>query len=222
MAAPKLVIFDCDGVLVDSEPLANRKLIEHAAALGLQLDPDATLREFNGAALRQRVATLAVRHGWTPPVDFVEQVDAAIDAAVGEAEAIPGVESVLDQLARGDVPVCLASNSRHAEIQLRLEHIGFVGRFLRCFSAAEDVPNSKPAPDIYLYAAQTMNVAPTDCVVIEDSENGIRAAVAAGMQVLGFARFTPAERVHALGATAFSDMSELPALLAGRTDSASA
>lgn len=216
MAAPRLVIFDCDGVLVDSEPLANRKLIEQAAAFGLQLEPEATLREFNGAALRHRVATLSARHHWTPPADFVERVDAAIDASVGEADAIPGVEAVLDRLARDGVPVCLASNSRQAEIQLRLERIGFVGRFLRCFSAAEDVANPKPAPDVYLHAARTMGVAPADCVVIEDSENGIRAARAAGMPVLGFARFTPAERICALGATPFHDMRELPALLAGR------
>ncbi|MCX9157729.1 HAD family phosphatase [Niveibacterium sp. 24ML] len=213
MAAPRLVIFDCDGVLVDSEPLANRKLIEHAAAFGLQLDPDATLREFNGAALRHRVSTLAARHGWTPPPDFVAQVDAAIDASVGEAAVIPGVAAVLDGLVRGSVPVCLASNSRHAEIQLRLEHAGLVGRFARCFSGAEDVPRPKPAPDIYLHAAKTMGVAPADCVVIEDSENGIRAAIAAGMRVLGFARFTPAGRIRALGATPFAGMAELPALI---------
>ncbi len=215
MAAPKLVIFDCDGVLVDSEPLANRKLIEYAAAHGLTLDAEASLREFNGAALRHRVAVLSARHHWTPPADFVAQVDAAIDASVGEADAIPGVAAVLDQLAREGVPVCLASNSRHAEIQLRLQHLGFVGRFLHCFSAAEDVANPKPAPDVYLHAAHTMGYSPADCVVIEDSENGIRAARAAGMRVLGFARFTPAERVSALGATAFGDMRELPALLAG-------
>ncbi|WP_374403679.1 HAD family hydrolase [Niveibacterium sp.] len=215
MAAPKLVIFDCDGVLVDSEPLANRKLIEYAAAHGLTLDAEASLREFNGAALRHRVAVLSARHHWTPPADFVAQVDAAIDASVGEADAIPGVAAVLDQLAREGVPVCLASNSRHAEIQLRLQHLGFVGRFLHCFSAAEDVANPKPAPDVYLHAAHTMGHAPEDCVVIEDSENGIRAARSAGMRVLGFARFTPAERVSALGATAFGDMRELPALLAG-------
>lgn len=214
MAAPKLVIFDCDGVLVDSEPLANRKLIEHAAALGFHLDPDATLREFNGAALRHRVATLSARHGWVFPADFVAQVDADIDASVAEAEVIPGVAAVLDGLAASGIPLCLASNSRHAEIQLRLVHAGFTGYFLRCFSAAEDVASPKPAPDVYLHAAQTMGVLPAECAVIEDSENGIRAAVAAGMRVLGFARFTPAERIRTLGATPFADMAQLPALLA--------
>ncbi|GAA5180862.1 HAD family hydrolase [Niveibacterium umoris] len=215
MVAPRLLIFDCDGVLVDSEPMANRKLVEHAAAHGLQLELEATLHEFNGATLSHRVATLAARHGWSPPADFVREVDDQIDASVAEADAIPGVAAVLRQLADAGVPMCLASNSRHREIEIRLAHLGFTHYFSRRFSGAEDVAHAKPAPNLYLHAAREMGVAPAECVVIEDSENGIRAACAAGTRVFGFARFTPHERVVALGATPFADMAELPVLLAG-------
>lgn len=213
VAAPRLVIFDCDGVLVDSEPMANRKFVEQAARFGLPLDETATLHEFNGAAMRTRAEVLAARHGWVPPADFVARVDAAVDAAVTEAEAIPGVAAVLELLEVSRVPVCLASNSRHQEIDLRLRHLGFERFFPRRFSGADDVAAPKPAPDLYLHAAREMGVSPADCLVVEDSENGIRAAVAAGARVLGLARFTPAERISALGATPFADMAALPALL---------
>ncbi len=209
--AYELIIFDCDGVLVDSEPRGNRLFVEMAAARGLQLDEEQTLREFNGLSIPERLRRIEACHGWKSLDDFnAEFIRRVTSNELPDPPPIPGVAEVLDGLG---LPACVASNGIRAEIEHRVALAGLKTRFLRYFSGAEDVPNPKPAPDLYLHVAAQMGVAPARCFVVEDSLPGVAAARAAGMRVFGYARLTPAAAHAELGATPFDDMRDLLPLL---------
>lgn len=216
MATPfDLVIFDCDGVLVDSEPIANRVDAEQMASLGLDLSPEEVMRHFLGRTKEGCVALAAELLGRDLPDGFVESWDAALMDALGrEVKAIDGVEEVIRQL---EVSYCAASNSDPERLQLSLRASGLFSLFDgRVFSAAE-VARPKPAPDLFLHAARSMGARPGRCVVIEDTPTGVRAATAAGMTVLGYAGEAHADR-EALaqeGAIVFDSMGMLPSLLGG-------
>ncbi|BBA99356.1 putative hydrolase [Actinacidiphila reveromycinica] len=211
-----LVIFDNDGVLVDSEPLSNRILAQCLTAAGHPTTYEDSLRDFMGAAPHRVHDLVRERSGAELPVDFDAAYHAQVFAAFErELEPVEGVAAVLDALAADGVPYCLASSGGHERIRVALRKTGLYDRFgeQRIFSA-QDVGRGKPAPDLFLHAAGAMGVAPGRCAVVEDSRLGVQAAVAAGMDVYGFTGMTPAARLA--GATAlFARMPELPALLAG-------
>lgn len=207
-----LVIFDCDGVLVDSEPIANRVLGQLLQELGLTLTPEAMRERFVGRAMAHCLAQASALLGRALPPDFEARHDRRLFAALAaELAPVPGVMRVLEQLA---LPYCVASNASPAKLRFSLAQVGLLPRFEgRLFSAAE-VAQGKPAPDLFLHAAQRMGRSPAACVVIEDTPTGVAAGVAAGMTVLGFAATMPAARLQAAGAQrVFADMRELPALL---------
>lgn len=209
---PGLVIFDCDGVLVDSEPIANRVFRHMLAELGLVLAPEAMDELFVGRAMHDCLAHASELLGRALPDDFEPEHDRRLFAALAqELTVIPGVPSVLERLA---TPHCVASNGSPDKVRFSLRQVGLLPRFEgRLFSAAQ-VERGKPAPDLFLHAARAMGVAPADCVVVEDTPTGVRAGVAAGMRVLGFAARTAELRLREAGATrVFADMRELPALL---------
>ena len=207
----ELIIFDCDGVLVDSEPRGNRLFVKMAALRGLELDENQTLREFNGLSIPERLHRLEARYGWKPGDDFnAEFIRRVTSNELADPPPIPGVAEVIDGLG---LPAVVASNGIRREIEHRVAIAGLQTRFLRYFSGAEDVPHPKPAPDLYLHAAAQMGVAPERCFVVEDSLPGVTAARAAGMRVFGYARLTPPQAHADLGATPFGDMSELLPLL---------
>jgi HAD superfamily hydrolase (TIGR01509 family) len=208
----ELVIFDCDGVLVDSEPLVNRVYLEMLAEEGFSLDEAATLREFAGAAMATRIETLASRLRWEPPAGFERGFLARLAQRV-PVELRP-VDGVRDLLARLDLPRCVASNGTHDEIRLRLDATDLRAAFGEHLFSAEDVARPKPAPDVYLFAAKKMKVRAERCVVIEDSVPGVRAAVAAGMSVLGRAALTDPKALADEGARTFRSFVEVDALLA--------
>lgn len=204
----RLVIFDCDGVIVDSEPLANRVLHAHLGRLGLELTLEASAARFTGRSMASCVAIIEALIGRPVPPGFVDDVRrdtlAAFDAAL---TPVPGVIPLLGALER---PYCLASSGSHAKIRHSLRLTG-TSRFFddaRIFSA-EDVRAGKPAPDLFLLAAERCGAAPADCVVIEDSVPGVEAAVAAGMRAFGFAARTPPRALAAAGATIFTDFDQL-------------
>ncbi|HET6806713.1 MAG TPA: HAD family hydrolase [Frateuria sp.] len=210
-APPGLVIFDCDGVLVDSEPIANRVLGRMLAEQGWALD-EAQLDElFLGRTMAHCLALVAERLGRPLPAGFRAEHDRRLfDALAAELVPVPGVEQVLDGLA---TPSCVASNGGPDKLRFSLAQVGLLPRFEgRVFSAAE-VACGKPAPDLFLHAARCMGVAPAACVVVEDSPAGVLAGLAAGMTVLGFAARTPPARLHEAGAhQVFSAMSRFPHL----------
>ena len=210
-----LVLFDCDGVLVDSEPIANRVLAELLGEIGLPMSYDETVRTFIGHSMRVCLDLIAERLGRPAPADFAERYHARAEAAFRrELRPVPGVDAVLDFVERGlAVPFCVASSSDHTTLRTTLGVTGLLPRVEgRLFSATE-VPRGKPHPDLFLHAARAMGAEPARCAVVEDTPVGARAGTAAGMAVFGFARVTDAAALAAEGATVFRHMWELPPLL---------
>jgi HAD superfamily hydrolase (TIGR01509 family) len=181
---PRLVIFDCDGVLVDSEPIAMRILLETLEAEGLSLDPPTGYDRFLGRSLADTREILAADFG-------IRLTDAALEEMRQRLYAAFRVELVLtggvgEALADLALPFCVASSSQPERIRLSLAVTGLLPRFDGRIFSASMVAHGKPAPDLFLHAAAAMGFAPGDCLVVEDSPAGIRAAHAGGMRVVAF------------------------------------
>ncbi|GAA1004558.1 hydrolase [Streptomyces sp. F-3] len=210
-----LVIFDNDGVLVDSEPISNRLLAAYLTELGHPTSYEDSIRDYMGSAMHRVHDLVLERTGQRLPDDFDEVFHARVFAAFErELTPVPGVEAVLEKLVADGTPYCVASSGSHERIRVGHRTTGLDRWFdeERIFSA-QDVGRGKPAPDLFLYAAERMGVAPERCVVVEDSPLGVQAAVAAGMEVYGFTAMTPAAKL-AQATRLFSRMEELTGLLA--------
>ncbi|MFF6793297.1 HAD family hydrolase [Streptomyces filamentosus] len=209
-----LVIFDNDGVLVDSEPLSNRLLAGYLTELGHPTTYEDSLRDYMGAAMHRVHDLVRERSGQRLPEDFDEVFHARVFAAFrAELEPVPGAADVLKALVAAEVPYCVASSGSHERIRVGHRKTGLDAWFPdELVFSAEDVGRGKPAPDLFLHAAERMGVDPGRCVVIEDSRLGVQAALAAGMDVYGFTAMTPEDRLA--GARGFfSRIEELPAIL---------
>jgi len=210
---PKLVIFDCDGVVVDSEPLTLQLIRDDLAARGLPLDLSKVTDLFVGGTIAGAGAQ-ARAMGADISADWADLIyDKVFAALARKVEPIPGIGAVLDRLDRQGIPYAIGSNGPHRKMEITLARCGLAARFAGRTYSREDVAAPKPAPDVYLLAASQAGVAPQDCVVIEDSATGAQAAVAAGMAVFGFARETPRAKFEGLTELLFDDMAQLPALL---------
>lgn len=211
---PDLVIFDCDGVLVDSETIANAVMAEEISALGWAVTTDYCLRHFKGTHFDSVIETITQQIGRPPPESWLPDLRARTDLAFREKlEAVPGIFPVLDTLAAEGIPHCVASNGPQEKMTVTLGITGLRPRFEdRVFSAYE-VERGKPHPDLFLHAADRMGIAPSGCVVIEDSPLGVQAARAADMRVFGFDPTEEDPRLRQAGAEVFSDMAMLPGLL---------
>ncbi|MCK1823676.1 HAD family hydrolase [Streptomyces sp. XM83C] len=210
----ELVIFDNDGVLVDSEPISNRHLAAYLTEVGHPTTYEESIRDYMGSAMHRVHELVWERSGRRLPEDFDNVFHARVFAAFErELKPVAGVEDVLAKLTAAGVPYCLASSGSHERIRVGHRVAGLERWFDdgRIFSS-QDVGRGKPAPDLFLYAAEKMGVAPERCVVVEDSPLGVQAAVAAGMDVLGFTAMTPAERLQDAGQL-FSRMDDLADLL---------
>lgn len=216
MTRPAAVLFDCDGVVVDSEGPTLELFVEELALHGLPL----TLAEFEADYLGQTVEMVArqataagarLPEGWV--AHFYGRMNAVMLAGV---PLIPGVLGVLDRLDGAGVPYAMGSNGSLAKMKITLGQHGIEGRF-RAVLSGQALGAPKPAPDVYLAAAVACGVAAADCVVIEDSAQGARAGLAAGARVLGYAPHGPgtatARSLVALGVPLFGRMEELPGLL---------
>ncbi|MFJ8016489.1 HAD family hydrolase [Streptomyces sp. NPDC096339] len=209
-----LVIFDNDGVLVDSEPLANSVLAEYLTELGHPTTYEDSLRDYMGAAVHRIHDLVQERTGERLPEDF-DRTLAARTAAAFERELKPvaGIEDVLGALTASGVGYCLASSGSHDRIRVGHLAAGLDGWFEEeWIFSSDDVGQGKPSPELFLHAARQMGVEPSRCVVIEDSPRGIEAARAAGMDVYAYTAMLPADQLP--GATGyFGDMMQLPLLL---------
>ncbi|MEV8537038.1 HAD family hydrolase [Streptomyces sp. NPDC051211] len=209
-----LVIFDNDGVLVDSEPLANAILAGYLTELGHPTSYEDSLRDYMGAAVHRVHDLVHERTGERLPGEFDEVLHARTFAAFErELKPVDGVQDVLAGLVAAGAPYCLASSGSHERIRVGHRAAG-LSRWFRdeVIFSAQDVGKGKPAPDLFLHAAREMGVAPEKCVVVEDSRLGVQAALAAGMDVYGFTAMTSAATLA--GATGyFGEMSELGELL---------
>ncbi len=207
-----LVIFDCDGVLVDSEPISIRIDVEMFAEVGMTVSAQEVIERFVGRSPEVLAHAVEERLGHPPSEGWQERGERRLRRAF-EAELQP-VAGIRDALERISLPACVASSSPPERLRFKLELTGLYERFAgRIFSAAE-VANGKPAPDLFLHAARQMAVDPADCVVVEDSRYGVQAARAAGMDVLGYAGgVTPANVLAGPRTIVFDDMRSLPGLL---------
>ncbi|WP_069769088.1 HAD family phosphatase [Streptomyces sp. LUP30] len=209
-----LVIFDNDGVLVDSEPISNRLLAAYLTELGHPTSYEDSIRDYMGSAMHRIHDLVQERTGQRLPAEFDDVFHRRVFAAFErELEPVPGAVDLLAKLAADGVPYCVASSGSHERIRVGHRKTGLDRWFGedRVYSS-QDVGKGKPAPDLFLYAAERMGASPERCVVVEDSPLGVRAAVAAGMDVYGFTAMTPAERL--VGTTQlFSELGQLADLL---------
>jgi len=208
----ELVIFDCDGVLVDSERIAVRVDAIVLGRLGWELSEAEIIERFMGRSEAYMVGEIEAALGRPLPHDWdAEFAPLYREALEAELQPVDGVVEALDSI---PTPTCVASSSTHERLRFTLGRTGLLERFDgRIFSAA-DVANGKPAPDLFLHAAASLGADPARCAVVEDSVYGVQAARAAGMRAYGYAGgLTAPDRLAGPGTTVFSDMRELPALL---------
>ena len=212
-STPAAVLFDCDGVIVDSEGPTFLMLQADLAAHGLPV----TLHQLETGYIGGTVETLARRaraegatlpDGWV--ADFYSRMYAMLERGV---PLIPGIVTVLDALDAAGIPYAVGSNGSAEKMQITLGQHGLIPRFRGHLYSGQAIGRPKPAPDLYLMAARALGVAPGDAVVIEDSPAGARAAQAAGIRCLGYAPHRRNDALAAEGAVLFHDMADLPALL---------
>jgi len=209
----ELVIFDCDGVLVDSERIAIRVEAEFLAELGWPLAQAEIIERFMGHTSEYMDQAIEFQLGSRLPRDWKDQFQRRYREAFA-AELVP-VDGVLEALDQITVPTCVASSGSHDKLRLTLGHTGLYERFEGRIFSGYEVANNKPAPDLFLHAAARMGAEPARCAVVEDSRPGVQAARAAGMAAFGYAGgLTPPERLAGEGTVVFTDMRDLPRLLA--------
>jgi HAD superfamily hydrolase (TIGR01509 family) len=208
-----LVIFDCDGVLVDSEPIANRVFAEQLGLHGFSFTAEDVMRKFIGNSRDSCIALAGEMRGQPLPATFAKEWDDALHLEL--ARGVKPVEGIPELLRALPIPYCVASNGEPEHMRIALTAAGLMPLVQgRLFSAAM-VPRPKPAPDVYLHAAATMGVPPAQCAVVEDTPTGARAGLAAGMRVFAYAGGPQTDRgvMATLGATVFDDMRRLRELL---------
>jgi HAD superfamily hydrolase (TIGR01509 family) len=214
------VLFDCDGVLVDSEPITNRVLAEMLGELGWKLTVEESMRIFTGKAVKDEAALIEARTGFTLTPEwlagFRERRNLALER---DLVAIPGaVQAVRELHVALDGRIACASGADRYKVELQLDKIGILDCFKGRIFSGHELPRSKPAPDVYLAAAQALDVDPARCAVVEDTVTGVAAGVAAGATVFGYSPsdlgHSGPRALHAAGvAQVFTEMARLPALL---------
>jgi len=211
---PKLVIFDCDGVLVDSEPVTNRLLRDDLAARGLDMPYQDVIRLFVGGTMRS-VSEEARKMGADIPDNWVNGFYEKMYAALAQGTpVIDGVVDVLDRLDAAGVPYAVGSNGAEAKMSITLrQHDGLWERLKDKLYSAHTLGVAKPEPDMFLKAASDAGIAAQDCVVIDDSPTGCIAAARAGMRCLGFAEHDDGARLATTGATVVHSMQDVARIL---------
>lgn len=210
---PAAVLFDCDGVLADSEGLVNRIVAADLTARGWRISADQARETFLGMAATDMLPVIEARVGplprdWMPVLShrIAVEMERALEPVAGALAAVEAVRSA-------GIAVAVASNSAREELFAKLHRLGLAEAFAGHAFSFEDVARPKPAPDLYLAAARACGAPPEACVVVEDSLLGARAGIAAGCRVLGLTRETDADVFRAVGAEPFHTMAALPALL---------
>lgn len=209
-----LVIFDCDGVLVDSELITNRVFARMLNELGIAVTLEDMFERFVGRSMPQCLELITKMLGRPVPQHFVEEYQTRSATVLrSELKAVPDIETALAAMR---MPYCVASSGTHEKMQTTLGITGLLPQFRGKMYSVTEVAQSKPFPDVFLHAARQQGVAPADCAVIEDTPTGVRAGVAAGMTVFGYCALTPKQRLIDAGAHhTFDRMRDLPGLISG-------
>ena len=210
-----LVIFDCDGVLVDSEPISNGVLARLLSAEGLPTTLAESRRNYQGLLLSEVVSSAEAKLGRPLPEGWLAGYERErADAFESELRAVPGAAAAVRAVSAAGVGVCVASQGRLEKTWFTLGLTGLRGLFAEdALFSAESVPRGKPHPDLFLDAARVMGAEPGRCAVVEDPPSGVAAAVAAGMRALGFAADADEEALADAGAEVFHALDALPSLL---------
>jgi HAD superfamily hydrolase (TIGR01509 family) len=207
-----LIIFDCDGVLIDSERILNDVYRTCLRDIGLDLALDDVIRRFKGRSTKDcfRIVEKLLGRSVAEHELSEKYEKLSSERFLKEIRPIPGIAEALERL---PYRRCVASSSSLQHIRLGLELSGLLSYFPDGIFSASEVARGKPAPDLFLHAARSMGVTPEECIVIEDSPSGVEGALAAGMQVLGFVDLTSEKELQAAGALTFKSMVELPAFI---------
>ena len=209
-----LVIFDCDGVLVDSEPIAARLTAESVSELGWEMSAELAKSEFLGDTFTNIIRRVEERIGRKVPEDWPARSQAKLLAALErELTPVAGVKSAIEALLGAGATLAVGSQGSHQKMQLTLGVTGLLPFFQGRIFSASQVTQPKPAPDLFLLAANTLGFAPSQCVVVEDSTRGVKAALAAGMRILGYTASVGREAIVAAGAEPVDDLAQVPKLL---------
>lgn len=211
------MIFDCDGVLVDSEPLANASFSRALKAEGLDWSPEETIRRLMGLSLKSCIEICEAELGRKLPDDFLEKMQTFTYQSFRDAplQPIAGVKEAIVALQQAGCDTCVASSGSPEKMRFTLGLTGLWDLFDGRIFSASQVSRGKPFPDLFLHAAITMNVQPFDCVVVEDSVPGVQAARSAGMKALAYAGEPYANRdaLRKAGGELFDAMEKLPGLI---------
>jgi len=182
-----LIIFDCDGVLVDSEPLSNDVMAEHITRLGWEMDGHESIQRFQGKTMAQVHTAIEAQLGrrvdpvWRDAFHRDQE-----DRMRTDLQIVPGVRDLIDRVHAAGLKSCVASQGRHEKMAISLGTTGLLSIFKGRIFSAVDVQRPKPAPDLFLHAAHMMRADPARCIVIEDSLTGVTAALASNMRVIGY------------------------------------
>ncbi|MCK5731121.1 MAG: HAD family hydrolase [Draconibacterium sp.] len=207
----KCIIFDCDGVLVDSEAISAKVFQEMVFELGCYLDFEIILEQITGTSMKKNLKFFAENIDGNLPLDFEEEFrKRSFEAYKNELKPIDGIHTLMDKIT---VPICTASSGPQKKIRLNLTTTNLIDKFENNIFSSFDIDSWKPEPKIYLHAAKQMGFEPKDCVVIEDSEPGVIAAVKGGFDVYVLTNKKKKVAFENLGAKVFFAMEELNSLL---------
>lgn len=211
----RLVIFDCDGVLVDSESISNGVLARLLTADGLPTTLAESRRDYQGLLLTEVVRRVQARLGHPLPAGWLAQYERErAEAFQRELRPVAGAAETIEGLTAAGLDVCVASQGRLEKTRLSLELTGLRHLFsAEALFSGETVPRGKPHPDLFLHAAAVMGAEPSACVVVEDTPSGVMAAVSAGMRVFGYSADSDADALRRAGAEPLTALGELPGLL---------
>ena len=215
MSLPKLVIFDCDGILVDTENLANRRLAEWLTAAGYPTSFEYCRKNFSGHSMVS-VQKVVEATGVSLGDDFVDRWNAGLpDLFAHGVEAVPYVREFVEAVRAAGIAYCVATSARMSKMHITLGQTGLLPLFEHALFSSTMVGRGKPFPDLFLHAAKTMGFAPADCIVIEDSVAGTQAGIAAGMRVFSYHGDPLSDRdgLAEAGGILFDDMRELAGLV---------
>jgi HAD superfamily hydrolase (TIGR01509 family) len=207
----KCIIFDCDGVLVDSEPIANAVLVEMANDFGANIDLKYALTHFKGGSMQSCVDKISGLIKVPLPDNFIESYrKRSFEAFKNEVKPVEGVKNVLDLL---DIPFCVASSGPVEKIRFNLELTGLLPYFENKIFSCYTINKWKPNPAVFLWAADIMGFKPKDCLIIEDSLTGVKAAKNGGFDVFGFTAHDYNNELEKEASLTFNSMNELLALI---------